>query len=42
VENNWKSTTVVCVRRNNSVVMVSDGQVTYGEPDPIEAISSSG
>ncbi|MDK2885516.1 MAG: ATP-dependent HslUV protease, peptidase subunit HslV [Thermosipho sp. (in: thermotogales)] len=30
MENNWKSTTVVCVRRNNSVVMVSDGQVTYG------------
>jgi len=30
VENNWKSTTVVCVRKGNSVVMISDGQVTYG------------
>ncbi|ABR30104.1 peptidase [Thermosipho melanesiensis] len=26
----WRSTTVVCVRKNDSVVMVSDGQVTYG------------
>jgi len=30
VENNWKSTTIVCVRKGNSVVMISDGQVTYG------------
>ncbi|MBO8139240.1 MAG: ATP-dependent protease subunit HslV [Thermosipho sp. (in: Bacteria)] len=30
MENNWKSTTVVCVRKGNSVVMISDGQVTYG------------
>jgi ATP-dependent HslUV protease subunit HslV len=26
-----RSTTVVCVRRNNSVVMAADGQVTLGE-----------
>ncbi|ANQ53343.1 peptidase [Thermosipho affectus] len=26
----WRSTTVVCVRKGDSVVMVSDGQVTYG------------
>lgn len=30
MENNWKSTTIVCVRKGNSVVMISDGQVTYG------------
>ncbi|QTA37104.1 ATP-dependent protease subunit HslV [Thermosipho ferrireducens] len=26
----WHSTTVVCVRRNGKVAMISDGQVTYG------------
>ena len=26
----WRSTTVVCVRKDDSVVMISDGQVTYG------------
>ncbi|MBO8160946.1 MAG: ATP-dependent protease subunit HslV [Thermosipho sp. (in: Bacteria)] len=30
MDNKWKSTTVVCVRKDDSVVMVSDGQVTYG------------
>ncbi|SHH30443.1 ATP-dependent protease subunit HslV [Thermosipho atlanticus] len=30
MNNKWRSTTVVCVRKDDSVVMVSDGQVTYG------------
>ena len=30
-QNKIRSTTVVCVRRGNSVVMAADGQVTLGE-----------
>src|ERR1700743_3030606 len=30
-KNRIRSTTVVCVRRGNSVVMAADGQVTLGE-----------
>ena len=28
---NFRSTTVICVRRNGQVVMAADGQVTFGD-----------